>query len=252
MANIKYLDKEFDKFWQKIKMGENFALTRNGDGERAVMSGSTLKAQEGGWKFPDYICALGKDCSRSLLINNDKFFYGISCPCCDEESYYWYRSRINTKNITFANLWINGNYTKFKENFNDLKRDSVLITNYRAANHQIANLNILKHYTISDDCITFWETDAKKMLSQIKYELENKNNILYVVSAGPIIAELFKNNPNNCYIDFGSAIEPYYNNSYFKRPYMIAGTIYNQRNCWMHDENESFDVSVVLNLLKKL
>jgi hypothetical protein len=32
MANIKYLDKEFDKFWQKIKTREIFALVRNGDG----------------------------------------------------------------------------------------------------------------------------------------------------------------------------------------------------------------------------
>jgi hypothetical protein len=225
MANIKYLDKEFDKFWQKIKTRENFALVRNGDGERAVMSGKVLQAQEGGWKSPNYISKLSKDCLSSLLINNDKFFCGISCPCCDEEAYYWYRSRISGKNITFANLWINQNYTKFRKNFDNLKRDCVLITNHRAANHRIANLNILKHYAISDDCITFWETDAKKMISQIKYEFGNRNNLLYVIAAGHIaghiISDLFKNNPNNCYIDFGSAIEPYYNSFGFKRPYMI-------------------------------
>ena len=152
-------------------------------------------------------------------------------------------------------MWINQNYTKFRKNFDELKRDCVLITNYRAANHRIANLNILKHYEISDDCITFWETGAKKMISQIKYEFGNRNNLLYVVAAGPtagpIISDLFKNNPNNCYIDFGSAIEPYYNSSGFKRPYMIPWTIYNKRNCCMHDENENFDVSVVLNLFKR-
>ena len=66
---------------------------------------------------------------------------------------------------------------------------------------KIGNLNILKHYEVSDDCISFWENDTGggyELIEQIKKDFGNQNDILYVVSAGPmsevIISKLYKNN----------------------------------------------------------
>jgi hypothetical protein len=102
-----FLGNEFDKFWAKIESGDNFALSRNGDGERAIMSGHHVTAQEG-WKSPDYVSKLGQDLLQTLEIIDDDFFCAISCPCCDPAAFYWYITRIkNKKNITFANLWVN-------------------------------------------------------------------------------------------------------------------------------------------------
>jgi glycosyltransferase involved in cell wall biosynthesis len=250
-----FLDKEFDKFWEKIKDGDNFSLARNGDGERAIMTGLHITAQEG-WKSPEHISKLGQDLLKTLEVENDNVFCAISCPCCDPAAYYWYLTRIkNRKNITFANLWVNANYHKFKENFESLNRDAVLIANYAARGHKIGNLNILKHYEISDDCISFWEHNAPTVIAAIKKDYGNENNLLYVVSAGPmsgpIIAELYKNNPNNCYVDFGSSIDPYYRKT-FTRPYMKKGSRYAERNCWMYDPAKfAPDVSVVLTLYKR-
>lgn len=250
-----YLDKEFEKFWQKIENGENFAFMRNADGERSIMIGEAVSAQEGNWKSPNYISKLGKDIYSSLMLNEENVYYALSCPCCDSPAYYWYLSRIKTKNVTFANLWINANYSKFKEKFPTLKRDAILIANFRAKNHKIGNLNILKHYEIDDDCISFWEKQAPQMIENIKQEFGNRNDLLYVVSAGPmsgpIIYELYKNNPNNCYVDFGSAIDIYYREN-ISRPYMTKGNIYAERNCWMYNpKTTDLDVSVVLNLYKR-
>ena len=249
-----YLNKEFEKFWNKIVNNENFALIRNGDGERAIMSGKSVVAQEK-WKSPNYISKLGKDIYSSLMVDEKNFYCAISCPCCDEDAYYWYSSRIKTKNITFANLWVNTNFVRFKQLFSELNRDAILIANYRAKNHKIGNLNILKHYEIDDDCISFWENKASKMIEEIKKDFGNKNDLLYVVSAGPmsgpIIVELYKNNPNNCYIDFGSSIDIYYRGN-ITRPYMIKDNVYAKRNCWMFDPlSTNFDVSVVLNLYRR-
>ena len=248
------LDKEFDKFWAKIENNENFAFIRNGDGERIIMMGMPVVAQEG-WQSPNYITKLGKDLFQSLMIQDKNVYVGISCPCCDSAAYYWYSSRIPSKNLTFANLWVNINYPKFKEKFPTLKRDAILIANYRAKGHKIGNLNIIQHYEIDDDCISFWENQAPVMLDRIKKEYGDKNGLLYVVSAGPmsgpIIAELYKNNPNNCYVDFGSAIDIYYREK-VSRPYMIKGNVYAERNCWMYNpQTTNFDVSVVLNVYKK-
>lgn len=251
-----FLNQEFDKFMIKIKNNENFALMRNADGELAIMEGRAISAQEGNWSSPMHLTSLGESIYESLKINDSKVFYAISCPCCDRRAYYWYMSRIvNKQNITFANIWINANYNNFKIKFPEIKRDAILIANYRAEGHKIGNLNILKHYKISDDCISFWEESAAGMIEQIKKEYGEADNLLYVVSAGPmsgpIIAELFKNNPNNCYVDFGSSIDIYYREG-LTRPYMEKNNRYAQRNCWMYDpKTVSFDVTAVCTLYKR-
>ncbi len=248
------LDKEFDRIWEKITNKENFALLRYGDGERAIMTGRSVKAQEG-WVSPDYISKLGSALLNTLNIENENFIYGISCPCCDRASYYWYSSRIKSKNITFANIFVNNNYPRFLKNFETLKRDAVVISNYRGKNSKIGNLNILKYYSISDDCFNFWDNQSAKLLEEIKKDFQHKNNLLYVISAGPmsepLIYELYKNNPNNCYIDFGSAIDKYIHKT-ITRPYENPHSKYAKRNCIMPEpKTTDFDVSVVLTLFKR-
>lgn len=253
---MKTLNKDFDFFWNKILNNENFAFMRNADGELAIMEGRHVAAQEGNWVSPDHVTKLGRDILESLSLSADNVYYAISCPCCDRRAYYWYMTRIaNRKNATFANLWINSNFIRFSEEFPKLQRDAVLIANFRAEGKKIGNLNILKHYKISDDCISFWENEAEGMLDQIKKDFGNKNDLLYVVSAGPmsgpIIAALYRNNPDNCYVDFGSSIDPYYREG-ITRPYMIKGNVYAERNCWMYNpEQTCFDVTCVCNLYKR-
>lgn len=249
-----YLNDEFEKIWTKIEQNENFALLRFGDGERAIMQGRSVTAQEG-WKSPKYISQLGKDLLNSLQINDDNFFYGISCPCCDKEAYYWYSTRITNKNRTFANLFVNKNYQKFLKKFESLNRDCVVIGNHEGQNSKIANLNILKYYPIPDNCFDFWEKKGKNLLKQIKCDFGNKNDLLYVVSAGPlsepIITELFRNNPHNCYIDFGSSVDKWIHNKQ-TRPYEDSKSEYAQKNCKMHNPRTTdFDISVVLTLYKR-
>jgi hypothetical protein len=248
-----YLDSEFDRIWEKIKARENITFLRFADGERAIMTGTPVHAQEGGWSSPSYVSKLGKDLLSSLTIDDNNVYYAISCPCCDQPSFYWYYTRINNKNITFANLWINANYNKFLNSFESLNREVVVIANFRAKDKAIGNLKILKFYSIGDDCISFWENEAEALINSIKNDFGNRDNLLYVVSAGPmsepIIHALFNNNPNNSYIDFGSSIDKYYRGA-ITRPYMIEGTPYYNKNCWLPAVINT-SVSVVLTLYKR-
>lgn len=249
-----FQNKEFDKIWNKIEKNENFVLLRCADGEHAIMCGRKVTAQEG-WQSTDYVSKLGEALLSTLNLDDEKVFYGISCPCCDMGAYLWYRTRIKSKNITFSNFWSNANYKKFEEKFPTLHRDAILIANYRATNRKIGNLNILKHYEVGDDCIGFWETEAKQMIEQIKKDFGHGNDLLYVVAAGPmsepIIVDLYRNNPKNCYIDFGSALDTFIHNKQ-TRPYMDTTSDYAKRICWMHNPRVvNFDVSVVLTAYKK-
>ena len=250
---LKRLDKQLDFFINKILNKENFALARNADGEYAIMLGKSVVSQEKKWVSPDYISTLGVSILDSLDVVDSRFYYAISCPCCDKEAYYWYSSRIKNPNTTFANLWINYNFRYFKEKFELIKRDAVLIANFSASGAKIGNLNTIKHYAIDDDCISFWENHAKAMLDSIKSDFKDSKDLLFVVSAGPmscpIIKELFLWNPNNTYVDFGSSIDSYY---YKKetRPYQDKHSMFGLRNCYMY-EDFNCDVSVVFTLYKR-
>ncbi|RJP50333.1 MAG: glycosyltransferase family 2 protein [Anaerolineaceae bacterium] len=249
-----FLNHEFDKIWKKIEEGENISILRYADGERAVMIGESVAGVDG-WTSPNHVSKLGKDLLKALEINDKNVYYGISCPCCDHPAYYWYSTRISNPNITFANLWVNANHPRFIKSFEKLNREAVIIANYRAEGKQIGNLKILMHYSISDDCFDFWENQGEKLLSDIKRDFGDKKDLLFVISAGPmsepIIAELYKNNPNNCYIDFGSSIDRYYRGKQ-TRPYEDRWSVYANRNCWMYDPQiMNFDVSVILTLYQR-
>ena len=43
---IIFLCDEYEKFWQKIKRGENFALTRQADGELALILGRAIQTAD--------------------------------------------------------------------------------------------------------------------------------------------------------------------------------------------------------------
>ena len=250
-----YLDREFDKFMGRIKRGENFTLMRFADGERAVMDNVKLRGADG-WSLPGHDTFLGAALKDALQLKGENVYYGISCQCCDRSAYYWYMTRIpNRKNVTFSNIFVNNNYRRFLAEFPTIKRDAVVIANHKGQNNTVGGLNVLKYYPVGDQCVDFWENDAQKLIAQIISDFGHRNNLLYVVSAGPIseplITALYRNNPENCYIDFGSSIDIYIHGQ-DRRPYSKPGTKYSARNCWMFDPAAAnFDVSVVLSAYKK-
>ena len=250
-----YLDKEFNTLWQKVQQGENFAFARYGDGERAIMQGIAVKARSDHWAAPNHTTKLSAALLDSLSVNDPNFYHGVSCPCCDREAYYWYNNRVKNKNLTFANLFVNKNYKHFQRQFNNLKRDAVVIANHRGKGNSIGNLNIIKYFSIDDNCIELWEEQGTNLIEKIKSEFKDCNDLLFVVAAGPlsgpIIASLFEQNPHNCYIDFGSSIDPFIHGKVTRRYQKGVGKFAN-RNCWMFNHYDTtFDISVVVNLYKR-
>lgn len=237
--NDRYLifDTELDKFFNMIFKNENFTLMRWGDGERSIMLGREFVAQEG-WRISNGESKFGQELYKVLKLKDEKVWHGISCPCCDVESYYWYKNNVISEQITFATLWVNSNYKKFVKRFPELQRDAVIIANACGKGKRIGNLNILKYYEVSDNSLEFFNNNIDYLIESVKHDFGNKNNLLYAAAAGPlseyIIFRLFKNNPNNCYIDFGSSLDLYIYDK-ITRPYMIETTEYAKRLCFMYN-----------------
>ena len=150
------LKDEYKKYWKKIVNGENFALVRYADGERALMTGKKIIGRDF-WQAEQGLTVLGRDLKNSLGVVDKNFVYGISCPCCDSAAYYWYLRHLENCNVTFSNIWVNANFAQFWEDFHNLERDAVLITNYRGQGKIYGRLNVKKHYLVGDDCVNFWE-----------------------------------------------------------------------------------------------
>ena len=129
-----------------------------------------------------------------------------------------------------------------------MERDAVLITNYRGKGKQFGKLNIKKHYTVDDDCVNFWKREGQALIKQIIEETGHESNLLYAFSAGPlsepIMMELYKNNPNNCYVDFGSALN-FIIHEGITRPFMMENHPLSKKTCWTFDNQQldlNFDV----------
>ncbi len=249
-----YLNNSLEEIFNKLNKKENFSLMRYGDGERSLMLGKAVHAQEG-WIAPQHITPLGEAIKDSLSLEEDNVIYGISCPCCDRAAYYWYMTHIKNHNITFANIFVNSNYYRFIEEFEKIERDAIVIGNKVGNGNKIGNLNVIKYYSVGDQCVEQWETEGTRIIQNIIEDYGDRDNLLYVFAAGPLsepmIAALYRNNPNNCYVDFGSSIDRYIHCK-DTRPYTDPKSLYGSRNCWMYDPKETcFDVSVVLTTYKK-
>jgi hypothetical protein len=239
------LKNESERIWGKIAAGENISLLRyTGDVSSILILGEQDSKN---------VSKLREDLFTSLSLNDDKVYYGIPCFCCDCSMYYWFKTRITNSNVTFANLWTNASYKNFIESFEKINREAVVISNFKEEK-PIGNLKILKHYRISSDSSDFWEMYGAELLINIKKNYGNKKNLLFVVCAGflsePIIAELFRNNPDNCYIDFGSSLDKYQKDK--ETDEHKYNPVYAKRNCRMYNPKTiDFNVSVILTLYKR-
>lgn len=93
---------------------ERFAFVRFADGECAIMESQQVDAADG-WICPPADSRIRRDLETSLRYAGDGWHLGLSCPCCDPET--WTKlttaSRLPKSRMTFSNLFANGNYARF-------------------------------------------------------------------------------------------------------------------------------------------
>lgn len=203
---------------EKIKKGENFAFTRTGDGELSIMANKfidiTSKAN-GEFRFDPSDKTdefYRKELIRSYRYEHPDYYVGISCPCCeDHHKVRWMREMVGTKNVTWANLFVNGNYEYFLENFiPEFQKKKVLIVCNEKADISRLPFNIDKKFSIGTNAYK----NNHSLIRDIKsYIIENKiKNAIFILCAGPlgnILAhQLFDSDKNNTYLDCGSTLDP--------------------------------------------
>lgn len=211
---------------EKLKNRDKFAFSKYADGEYMILVNKSVRNCDG-WEFNPYL----NNKEYQLLLdsfryNHPDYYVGISCPCCQPESHInWMRDNVGSKNITWANIFVNSNYDFFVNNFipefNRWEGKVILFANEEGIDKKLP-FKIDKYVPLN---LTSWkEPEVSKIIEDSKIYSDEEENQLFLFSAGPLgnmlSHQLHSHNKNNTYIDIGSTINPWIvgnNRGYLKR-----------------------------------
>tara|TARA_A100001515_G_scaffold144261_1_gene147805 strand:- start:513 stop:1307 length:795 start_codon:yes stop_codon:yes gene_type:complete len=234
---VKNFKTAFDTLLDKIKNKENFAFSRFSDGELFIMQNKTVVLADNHYItgditgpnrytkeehkefYPDKHQKYREKLIECYRHTQKNYFKGI-CTATDghvgKSNFDWmidFHSG-DHENLTFANLLINANYSRFIEELVPLleKREIIYVVN-ELANTDNLPFNISKKFVIGSNCMINNYDTSEKVKNYIK-----DNNIadaIVLCSAASlsnfVIHECFRNNPNNTFIDIGSCLNPLLN-----------------------------------------
>jgi len=224
----------FDILLNKLKSGENFAFSRFSDGELFILQNKTVVLADNHYVtgdirgpnrytkeehkefYPDRHQVYRDKLIECFRHNQDNYFKGI-CTSTDghvgKENFDWMIDFHggDHPNLTYANLLINGNYSRFIEEMveNFVERDILYVVNEMADTSKLP-FDIKKHFYIGSNCMIDNYDTSEKVKEYIA-----KNNIkdaVVLCSAASlsnfIIHDCFKENNNNTFLDIGSCLNP--------------------------------------------
>jgi len=212
--------------FEKVKNREHFSFSKFADGEYKVLRNEFIQNCDN-WIF-DPIVNFNeqKYLMDSFLYNHPDYYVGISCPCCQPHPHVqWMRNTVGTENVTWANLFVNGNYSFFTEHFFDefsrWDGEVILVANEQGFGNKLP-FYVSLYYPIKIG--SWFSPELEIVIEDMKEVARSGNNNLFLFSSGPlgnILAHLLHlENPNNTYLDIGSTINPWVvgnNRSYLKK-----------------------------------
>ncbi|MEE1362407.1 MAG: glycosyltransferase family A protein [Selenomonadaceae bacterium] len=242
--NIIYLNQEYTKFCNKIKNKENFVFLRYDSAVRDLIC-------EYENSLTEFYNEDKKDLVHSLLAimneNTPNIIKGITSLSYNSTEYFWFLNKLRGQNVSFANIWDYENGSNFINKFSEVGRDIILITDKYINCEKCRHLRIKKHYIVDSENLK--KSYREKFINEVISECGKCNNVLFAVSAGIlsaiIIMSLYKNNPNNLYIDFGLSLNMFPNDSIVN-----CDECQMEYNNWMIKSN-SIDIDVILTAYRR-
>lgn len=235
---MKLFKEDIKIFRDKIESGENFTFSKYADGEWAVMKNRELNNNEFLFKSND---DKYKQARQSLIesfqYKNERYYVGISCPCCQGIDTFREMKSFSGQDdnhLTWANLWVNSNYSFFVEQiipiFNN--RKIVLVCNKSGLIDRLP-FTPIKIFGIDNNAwIESYNTinDIKEYISE--YKIEDSTFLFCCGPFGNILAyELTKYCHNNMYLDIGSTLNPWLRSAGFERYYYLGNNVFSRMEC---------------------
>jgi hypothetical protein len=196
---------------QALKNKEKFSFSKYADGEYAILINKKITNCDN-WTYDPDIHQLYRDeLMNSYTYSEEGYYIGISCPCCvGNEDTKWMRDNVNVNdsNLTWANIFVNGNYNYFRDNFiPEFKNHDIILVANETANVNNLPFKVLEHIKVTG---TAWKDNFDLIDSLPNKEYNNK---LFLFCAGPLgnmlAYNMWKKNKNNTYLDIGSTLNPW-------------------------------------------
>jgi hypothetical protein len=208
---MKSFQEDLQIFFELLKSKTPFSFSKYADGEYAILINRNITNCDN-WTYN----SLTDEVYRQELLNSfrfaeDGYYVGISCPCCvPMEDVQWMRNnvRVDKNHLTWANIFVNGNYRNFVANFiPEFRNHKVILVASEYSTWRNLPFEIEEFIPIGR---TAWKENFNliEKLSDLPYQ-----DKLFLFCAGPLgnmlAAKLWKTNKNNIYMDIGSTLNPW-------------------------------------------
>lgn len=222
-------------FWtlqKKLKNGQNFAFSRYSDGEMNIMQNQHLVLDNQSTRLDGKTVGIEYDeidhkeydpekhapfrdrLMEAYRYQADDYYVGLSCPCCvGKENSDWMKKERGPEqdNLTWANLLVNANYPFFLEKMVPLfaEKEIVFVCNKKSTFDKLP-FKVKKDFRIGQNAMINDIGLVEEMREWI--EQNNITDHVFLFSASTLsnilIYELFRDFPNNTYIDVGTTLHP--------------------------------------------
>jgi hypothetical protein len=202
---------DFFMLYSLLKERKPFSFSKYADGEYAILINQKITNCDK-WTFdPKIDGKYQKELLKSFQFDEDGYYVGISCPCCvPMEHVIWMRDNVKVKkeNLTWANIFVNGNYNNFKKYFiPEFNNHDVILIATEKGNSSKLPFDVEEYIKITGAA---WKDNFDLLEILPKKDYKNK---LFLFSAGPLgnmlAAKMWKHNKNNIYMDIGSTLNPW-------------------------------------------
>jgi hypothetical protein len=213
---------------------------RFADGEVDLVEGRPIGETSQAWKVdrwsaPARLTRLGLDLRTVLDTRNEAAHFGISCPCCDPAGYKMLSARLPGRHLFPANLWINGNHSRFREALPSLGEGGpvALVCSERATLAALP-FGVATSMRVPDDVVMFYEKNRDVLIARARSFARDLRGTLVLLAAGPLSEALaffmWNENPRNTYVDVGSSLDAM-THGRLTRAYMDPTSEYSWREC---------------------
>jgi len=224
--------------------GLKIELGKNG----AIINGSIVNRQQ----FYPWDCKSFDPCRDDFIIrgitdalksNNERYLLGLPCTCCADHNEVMEIREKSSATLTWANLFVNGNYTQFIENvFPLIQSLPVMVAVNHASSHE-AFSSCLKHlrFDIPDNVLQGANETVNRFLDQCSHL--NAGTIVLVGASAVakiMIHKAFILYPQLSFIDIGTTLNPLlglgmgrdYLRSYWSNSYNLNSAYANKICIW--------------------
>lgn len=108
------------------------------------------------------------------------YIYGIASQQYPEAN-AWYKDFIESEHKTFATIWVNNNWKRFKEVLYNIKEDVVIVGN-KVGRDSKYPFNVIQYFPVESDCVSWFEENRKK-IDEMCWEIASHQNKLILFCA---------------------------------------------------------------------